>query len=252
MLDAALWGLIQGLTEFLPISSSGHLVIIPALLGRDGPDLATSAVLHVGTLAAVVVYFWRDLLEVIRLTPEGKRRLSFLVIGTIPAVLIGLTLRRPLDRLNEQPRLVAMALVGTGLILLGSRYLHRGERRAESAGARAAVVMGLGQALALIPGVSRSGTTITTGLFEGFTHREAARLAFLLGIPAIAGAGLLNFADLIGTDSGVSGSLWVGVVVAAVVGYGAIAFLLRLIARTGLEPYGWYCVGLGIVGILVV
>lgn len=247
-----MWGLIQGLTEFLPISSSGHLVIIPALLGREGPDLATSALLHIGTLIAVLVFFWRDLLEVLRFTDEGKRLLRFLVIGTIPAAVVGLTLRDPLDRLNEQPRLVAVALIGTGLVLLGSRFIKHGARRQEEAGMRTAVVMGLGQAVALIPGVSRSGSTITAGLLERYERQQAARLAFLLGIPAIAGAGLLNFIDLAGSDEGISAALLVGVVVAAVVGYGAIAFLLRLIARTGLVPYGVYCVVLGVAGVIVV
>lgn len=251
MLDAALWGLIQGLTEFLPISSSGHLVIIPALLGREGPDLATSAVLHIGTLAAVLIYFWRDLVGVIRWTDQGKRLLFFVVVGTIPAAAAGLALRDPLDRLNEQPRLVAIALIGTGLMLLGSRFIRIGDRREDSLDGRSAIVMGLSQALALIPGVSRSGTTITAGLFEGFEPREAARLAFLLGIPAIAGAGLLNFVDLADDPSGIGAELLVGMLVAGLVGYAAIAFLLRLIARSGLTPYGWYCVGLGTLALVV-
>lgn len=252
MLDAALWGLIQGLTEFLPISSSGHLVIVPALLGREGPDLATSALLHVGTLIAVLVYFWRDLLEVARFSEDGKRLLRFLVIGTIPAAVAGLALRDPLDRMNEEPRLVAAALIGTGLLLLATQFIRHGGRQQDEADRRSAVIMGLGQALALIPGVSRSGTTITAGLAEGFERQQAARLAFLLGIPAIAGAGLLNFVDLAGSDEGISGAVWLGLLVAAVVGYAAIAFLLRLIARTGLAPYGWYCVAIGVIGVIVV
>jgi len=252
VLDSAFWGLIQGLTEFLPISSSGHLVIIPALLGRPGPDLATSAVLHVGTLGAVLAYFWRDLLEVVRRTPHGKRLLMFLIIGTVPAGVAGLAFRDVFEQLNEDPRLVAIALIGTGIMLLATRFITLGKRTEDSVDTQSAVVMGLGQAIALIPGVSRSGTTITAGLLEGFEPRQAARLAFLLGIPAIAGAGLLNFVDLADEPSGLAPGLFVGVLVAAGVGYAAIAFLLRLIERFGLVPYGWYCVGLGTVSLFVV
>lgn len=253
MLEAAFWGLIQGLTEFLPISSSGHLVLVPALLGREGPDLATSAVLHVGTLVAVLAYFRLDLREVIRFTDEGKRLLRFMIIGTIPAAVVGLTLRDQFDRLNEQPQWVAVALISMGVVMILTRRLDRGRRRATEVRGRDGIVMGLGQALALIPGVSRSGATIASGMLEGFEHREGASLAFLLGIPAIAGAGLINFVDLAADDgAAVGGELVLGMVVAAVVGYAAIAGLLSLIRRTGLAPFGWYSVVFGIVALIAV
>ncbi len=252
MLDAAFWGLIQGLTEFLPISSSGHLVLVPALLGRDGPDLATSAVLHIGTLIAVLVYYRHELREVVRFTREGRRLLSFMPIGTIPAGAAGLLLRDPLDRLNEQPQWVAVAMIAMGIVMVASKVLERGKRRATEVRLRDAIVMGFGQAVALIPGVSRSGATIASGMVEGFEPREGANLAFLLGIPAIAGAGLLNFVDLVQDDGGTIGlELLVGMFVAAVVGYLAIAGLLSLIRRTGLVPFGWYCVGFGVLALLL-
>lgn len=252
MLDAAFWGLIQGLTEFLPISSSGHLVLVPALLGRDGPNLATSAVLHIGTLAAVLAYFRGDLVEVVRFTPEGRRLLRFMVIGTIPAAVAGLALRDPLDRLNEQPRWVAVAMICAGVVFIFTRLLDKGRRHAREVRGRDGIIMGLGQALALIPGVSRSGTTIASGMLEGFEHREGASLAFLLGIPAIAGAGLLNFVDLLADDaSGLGPELLLGMVVAAVVGYAAIAGLLGLIRVTGLVPFGWYCVAVGALSLIL-
>ncbi len=253
MLEAAFWGLIQGLTEFLPISSSGHLVLVPALFGREGPDLATSAVLHIGTLAAVLAYFRHELREVLRFTHEGKRLLRFMVIGTIPAAIIGLAFRDWFDTLNENPRWVAVAMIAMGVLMVLTRFLDRGRRRASEVRPRDAWVMGLGQAVALIPGVSRSGSTISSAMFEGFERREGASLAFLLGIPAIAGAGLINFVDLASEDaSGLNIELLVGMAVAAVVGYAAIAWLLSLIGRLGLAPFGYYTIAFGILALVVV
>ncbi|MDJ0954482.1 MAG: undecaprenyl-diphosphate phosphatase [Acidimicrobiia bacterium] len=252
MLEAAFWGLIQGLTEFLPISSSGHLVLVPALLGQDPPDLATSAMLHLGTLVAVLVYFRAEVAEVVTFTEKGRRLLVLLLIGTIPAAVLGLAFETQFDWLNERPIAVAMALTITGVVLFATRWLPRGERTVEEATVKDTVIMGLGQAVALIPGVSRSGSTISTGLLRGFTHAEAARYSFLLGIPAIAGAGLLKGMDLIDSGAGISGEILVGVVVAAVSGYAAIAFLLRLIGRTGLAPFGLYCMVAGVVAMLIV
>ena len=252
MLEAAFWGLIQGLTEFLPISSSGHLVLVPALLGQDPPDLATSAMLHLGTLLAVLVYFRREVVEVLTFTEKGKRLLLLVLIGTIPATVLGLTLESQFDWLNERPTAVALALFLTGIVLFSTRWLHRGDKVVADASIRDTVIMGLGQAVALIPGVSRSGATISTGLLRGFTHAEAARYSFLLGIPAIAGAGLLKGMDLVDSGAGISGDILVGVAVAAITGYAAIAFLLRLIGRTGLAPFGIYCMVAGVVALLVV
>ncbi len=252
MLEAAFWGLIQGLTEFLPISSSGHLVLVPALLGQEPPDLATSAMLHLGTLLAVLVYFRREVVEVLTFTDKGKRLLMLVLIGTIPAAILGLTLESQFDELNEQPTAVAIALLITGVVLFATRWLPRGDRRVEEASVKDTLILGLGQAVALIPGVSRSGSTISTGLLRGFTHAEAVRYSLLRGTPAIAGAGVLNGKALIDTGTGMSAVIGVGVGVAAVSGYAAIAFLLRLIGRTGLAPFGIYCMVAGVVALLVV
>ncbi len=253
MLDAIIWGLIQGLTEFLPISSSGHLVLIPELLGRDAPDLVTSAALHLGTLVAVLVYFRAEVLEVLKLTPAGKRLMRFLVIGTIPVVIGGLALQGPLEDMAEQPRLVALAMTVTGVILICSRFIPERARTRDETTDTDAVSIGLAQAFALIPGISRSGSTMVAGLARGFERREAAELAFLLGIPAIAGAGLLSTLELAGSDSGsgLTAALVVGMIVAGVSGYAAIAFLLNLIRRTGLTPFGIYCIALGILSLVV-
>jgi undecaprenyl-diphosphatase len=252
MIEAAFWGLIQGLTEFLPISSSGHLVLVPALLGREGPDLATSAVLHLGTLIAVLAFFRRDVKDMVKLNARGRGLLRLLVIGTIPAAAIGLAAKGPLERLNEDPSAVAIAMVVAGCVMIATRFIGQGRRGIETVTDRDAVVIGAAQALALIPGITRSGMTITGGIVMDLRSGEAARFSFLLGIPAIAGAGLLEGAELMQSTQGIPAKTWVGVAVAAVAGYMAIALLLRLIRRIGLVPFGGYCVGFGVLAFLVV
>ena len=252
MLEAAFWGLIQGLTEFLPISSSGHLVLVPALLGQDPPDLATSAMLHMGTLLAVLIYFRREVVEVLTFTEKGRRLLLLLLVGTIPAAVLGLTLNSQFEGLNERPRGIAVALFITGVVLFSTRWIRRGSRTAAEATYKDTILIGLGQAVALIPGVSRSGSTISTGLLRGFSDAEAARYSFLLGIPAIAGAGVFEGKDLLDSGSSVGVEIFLGVAVAAISGYVAIAFLLRLIGRTGLSPFGLYCMVAATVAFILV
>lgn len=253
MLNAAFWGLVQGLTEFLPISSSGHLVLIPALLGIDEPDLATSAVLHVGTLVAVIWFYRDDISGLIRqpLSDHSKRIWRLLLIGTIPAAIVGLTLDGPIEIIFSEPAFVATALIMTGFVLALGLMFAPGERTLEDGRAGDAVVVGLAQALALIPGVSRSGTTITAGLVQGLSRLEAARYAFLLGIPAIAGAGLLQGIELV-DRGGFEPSLLVGMAVAAITGYIAIDALVRLLSRSGLAPFAIYCVGFGTISLFLV
>jgi undecaprenyl-diphosphatase len=253
VLNAAFWGLVQGLTEFLPISSSGHLVLIPALLGIDEPDLATTAMLHLGTLVAVIWFYRDDLSGLVRqpLSDHSKRIWGLLLIGTIPAAIVGLTLDGPIEIIFTEPAFVAIALIMTGLVLaLGLMFLP-GERTLEDGRAGDAVVVGLAQALALIPGVSRSGTTITAGLVQGLSRLEAARYAFLLGIPAIAGAGLVQGIELV-DRGGFEPSLLVGMAVAAITGYLAIDALVRLLGRSGLAPFAIYCVGFGTISLVLV
>lgn len=250
MLNAILWGAIQGLTEFLPISSSGHLVLIPALLGRDGPDLATSAMLHLGTLVAVLMYFRKDLAEMARFDRTGRRMITIIIIGTIPAVILGLAFESRLDELNERPSAVAVMLIITGLILIGTMLLRPGDRTTEELTPTDAALIGLGQSFALIPGVSRSGMTISAGLARGMQRVEAARFAFLLGIPVIAGAGLLSVARAVSDGSGITAATVVGMVVAAITGYLAIAILLRVIAKAGLAPFGIYCIAFGAIALV--
>lgn len=250
MLAAIIWGLVQGLTEFLPISSSGHLVIVPEVLDRLGmdiapPSLAVSAVLHLGTLIAVLVYFRADVIRALRFRsdPEGRTIALLVLIGTVPA-LIGLPLRDRIESLQEDVTKVGVALIATGVILVVGQAFAKGRRRLAEGRVPDALVIGVAQAFALIPGISRSGVTIAAGNSQGLEPTEAARFSFLLGIPAIAGAGLLSLPDLF--ESGAFGlELVIGLVVAAISGYAAIALLLAVLRRIGLLPFALYCFVVG-------
>lgn len=251
MLAAAIWGLVQGLTEFLPVSSSGHLVIVPAFLSRLGldipqPGLEVAAVLHLGTLLSVLIYFRNDVGRMLRFRsdPQGRRLAGLVLLGTLPA-LAGFLLEEPLDRFQHVASNVGWALVLTGVILLIGQRFSKGERTLEEARPADAITVGLAQAFALIPGVSRSGTTITAGNIRGLQPAEAARYSFLLGIPTIAGAGLLQLPDLASAGR-IDGALAVGFVTAAVSGYLAIALLLSAIRRIGLTPFAVYALAVGI------
>ena len=251
MLEAIIWGFVQGVTEFLPISSDGHLVLVPAFLGIDPPDLATSAVLHLGTLTAVLAYFRKDLAAMagFRRDPAARKLLTMIIIGSLPAALALLVVDE-VEKLQESITATAILLILTGVVLAVASRMRQGERRIDDVRPSDAVLIGFAQLLAVLPGISRSGMTISTGIARGFDQVEAARFSFLLGIPAVAAAGLLELWTLL-DDGGVPASAWVGVLVAAITGYGAIAFLLRMLARTGLAPYAIYCVAVGAIALLV-
>lgn len=250
MLAAVIWGLVQGLTEFLPVSSSGHLVVVPDFLDAIGmdiapPSLAVSAMLHLGTLLAVVVYFRHDLMKVIRFrrSAEGQRIAVLVVVGTIPA-LIGLPLKDRLEEIQQDVTKVGIALIVTGVILVIGQLLARGLRRIIDGRVPDALLVGVAQALALVPGISRSGITISAANSRRFDPTESARFSFLLGIPAIAGAGIVSIPDLIGAGS-FGWDLLVGMLVAAISGYAAIAILLATIRRIGLIPFAVYALAVG-------
>ena len=234
MLEAMLWGLIQGLTEFLPISSSGHLVLVPAFLGVEPPDLATSALLHLGTLIAVLAYYRHDLIKLVhfRRDAEARRILTLLIIGTIPAT-VGIALTKQLSSFQESTTAVAVALLVTGVVLVASGFITRRARTLENANLSDALLVGVAQATALLPGISRSGMTITAALGRGLSGVEAARFSFLLAVPAIAGGGLIEMVEMLDGD-GIPSDVWIGVLVAAVSGYLAIAFLIKTLVRLGL------------------
>lgn len=243
MLEAIIWGLVQGLTEFLPVSSSGHLRLVPDLFGLQAPDLATSAVLHLGTLVAVVAYFRKDMVWIARglgRDPAARRVFFSLVVATVPAALAGATLTEAVERFQGSARAVAVSLLVTGSVLLLSAFIPRRTGTAEEVGPGGAFGIGLFQALALLPGISRSGMVIAAGMMRGLSPNEAARFGFLMAVPVTLGAGVREATDLAVTGASAP-QLVAATVVAALSGYWAISVLSRILARTGMWPFGIYC-----------
>ncbi len=244
LIQAIVMGIVQGLTEFLPISSSGHLILAPYLLSWHDPfitSLAFSVVLHMGTLAALLVYFWRDW---VRLVPAGlaairdrsfrgdpDRRLAWLILVTMPpAIVAGVLLNDFFEEQVRQPVLVALMLVIGGAILWSADRLGRKAEGMEHLGFGGAFAIGCAQAIALVPGISRSGISISAGLALGLTREAAARFSFLMAAPVIAGAGAWEIRKLLTGEAGVPvepGPLVVGFLAAALSGLVAVAGLLR-------------------------
>src|SRR5262245_35286488 len=250
---AVLLGLVQGLTEFLPVSSTAHLRIAPALLGQADPGAAFTAVIQLGTLAAVIAYFARDLFVDLpravlrdRSSPEARLPI-YLIVGTLPIVVLGLVFKRFIVGDARSLWVVASALIGVGVVMaiVDRRAVVRG-RSVGDLGMKDALLVGLAQACALIPGVSRSGATICMALVLGMARPEAARFSFLLSIPAIAGAGLHEMKDAVHHlgDAGVT-PLVLSTVAAASTGYASIAWLLRGLGSHSLRPFAVYRVALG-------
>lgn len=252
MFESILWGLVQGLTEFLPVSSSGHLRLIPEFLGVDPPDLATSAVLHLGTLGAVLAYYRADVLWMIRglgSDPKARKVTTMIGLASVPAVIAGLLFKDQLDTIQESADAVGLALIVTGIVLLVSGKVPRRNRTTEEVRPTDALWIGIAQAMALLPGISRSGMAITTGINRGLSDVEAARFAFLMAIPVIAGGGILELAGLAGS-SAIDGGVIVATIVAGISGYWAISFLIKGLARWGMLPFAIYCLTFGAVAVV--
>lgn len=263
VLQAIILGIVQGATEFLPISSSGHLVLVPWLLGWDSPTLAFDVALHLGTLAAVLLYFRRDWTRLLIAFLAGLRFRQFtgyperivawlVIIGTLPAVLVGYLTKDAVERLTDKPQVVAALLLVTSVILITPSYT-RGQRRLVEMGVSDALAIGFAQAFAILPGISRSGGTIAMGLFRGLAPAEAARFSFLLAIPAIIGAGLVEVPALLSGDVNGMGSLAVvaGVLAAAISGFFSIHGLLKLLSTRTLKPFALYCFIMGLLSLAV-
>ncbi len=261
LLEALLYGLVQGLTEFLPISSSAHLRVLPAFLGREDPGAAFTAVIQLGTMLAELVFFRRDLVRIARswfgqfrrpeLRPTLDARLGwYLIFATIPISILGLAFEDRIETTARSLTLIGTTLIVLGLVLLVADRTGRRERSIEQLTLRDGLVMGSAQALALVPGVSRSGATITAGLFLGLDRAAAARFSFLLSIPAVVLSGLFQLYGVVSgeeaTDTS-AGALILATAVAAVVGYAVIAFLLRYLATHTFTPFVVYRVVLGVV-----
>lgn len=255
-LQAIVLGVVQGLTEFLPISSSGHLRIVPALFGWDDPGTAFTAVVQLGTMAAVLIYFRHDLWRIGRAwvqslrNEEMRRTLDarmgwYILVGTIPICVFGLLFSSPIENELRDLYLVGTLLIVFGFVMLAADRFSKRERTVESLTMRDGVWVGFAQALALVPGVSRSGATISAGLILGLDRPAAARFSFLLSVPAVVLSGLYQLRD-IGGPGGASFELTaLAVLLAFVSGYASIAFLLRYLARHGLGIFVAYRVVLG-------
>ncbi len=257
-LKAVALGLIQGLTEFLPISSSAHLRIFPEWFGWGDPGAAFTAVIQIGTELAVLLYFRKDIWRIgstwLRslFRPEYRGHLDarmgwYVIIGSLPIVVLGILLKDVIERDFRNLWIIATALIVLGLVLGVADRTARLDRDLKQIGLRHAVLMGLAQALALVPGVSRSGATISMGLFLGFERAAATRFAFLLAIPAVVGAGLFELQEIPNGDNAYGwGPTIVATVVSFLVGYAAIAWLLRYVATHSYTPFVLYRVALGL------
>jgi undecaprenyl-diphosphatase len=259
LLQAIVLGIVQGLTEFLPISSSGHLRIVPAFAGWDDPGAAFTAVIQLGTMAAVVLYFRHDLLRIARAwlaslrDPARRSELDarlgwYLILATIPISILGLAFKDQIENGARDLYLIGTTLIVLGLVLLYAERVARRDRAIVTITRRDAIVIGCAQALALIPGVSRSGATITAGLFLGFDRVAAARFSFLLSIPAVVLSGLFELKGVV--DGSAEGAVGVGptavaTLLAFVVGYASIAFLLKFLTTHTTGVFVAYRVVLG-------
>ena len=254
VLQALVIGILQGLTEFLPVSSSAHLIVVPEFLGWKDPFLNSAAfdvMLHAGTLAALLIYFWRDLVRLLaawigsirerRIGADPDRRLAWLILVTmIPGALLGVALESFFDTFfREHIILVAVFLVLGAAILWLAEQLAFLQRGLDNVNFRDAIVLGVAQAFALFPGFSRSGMTIAAGLYTGLTREAAARFSFLMGTPIIAGAAAWKARELLqsGLPSADVPALGVGMLGAAVAGLLAIAFLLDYLRRRTTAPF---------------
>ena len=267
VLQAILLGIVQGITEFLPISSSGHLVLGKALLGIHTQGIAFEVFVHFGTFLAVLTIFWGDCWDILKAWGNALRRPSpshwslayqedpffrlgvLIILGTIPAVIIGLLFEHEIEAAFSHPLFVSCALLVTGTILLGTRWT---KPKATRFGMVRALIIGAAQAFAILPGISRAGSTIAGGMYAGVERSEAARFSFLLALPVILGACVVEGKELwhagIPSEQGVT--LLIGTIVAYVVGVVALKWLLGVIRRGRLDRFAYYCYAVGMAGLI--
>jgi len=253
-ITSALLGAIQGLTEFLPVSSSGHLVLFQNLLGYKEPELLLDTTLHLGTLTAVFIYFYSDLKKIASDTIklDGKspnvNLLIWILVASIPTGLIGLIFRHPLEALFHDSYKVGIMLITTGFILLTTRLIRFAKKASLTVGLLPALAIGIAQGIAIIPGISRSGITIACALIIGLERELAGRFSFLLSIPAIIGAALLQLKGEEIARVGIA-SLGAGFLAAALVGLLALKLLMGMVRQGHLHYFAPYCWLAGIVTI---
>jgi undecaprenyl-diphosphatase len=247
-LQAIVLGAVQGLTEFLPVSSSAHLILVPWLMRWQDPGLAFDVVLHLGTLLALLAYYWREWLDMGVSLADGRplpRRLLFLlIVASVPGAIIGVLLEKQAETIFRSPVLIACTLAVMGVALWAADWIGSKKRHIEDIRLLDALLIGLSQALAIIPGVSRSGATITTARILGLDRADAANFSFLMATPIIAGAGMLEVRKLL--HSGMTAQLGWGFVASAVFGIVAIAGLLSFVRTRTYRPFAIYRIVLGI------
>jgi undecaprenyl-diphosphatase len=265
-LEAIVLGIVQGLTEFLPISSTGHLRIVPAFVGWEDPGAAFTAVTQLGTMAAVLLYFRADLIRIALAWLKSLRDRSarreldarigwYIVLGTIPIGIFGVLFKDQIENGARDLYLIGTALIVLGLVLLAAEKVSTRSRSMEQIQARDGLAVGLAQALALVPGVSRSGATITAGLFLGLDRPTAARFSFLLSVPAVVLSGLFELGSILTGDEGQhvsTGNLVLATFLAFVTGYAAIAWLLRFLSTHSTIVFVVYRVALGVLVLVLV
>lgn len=254
VVEALILGLIQGITEFIPVSSSGHLLLAHELFGGEESSLAFDVALHVGTLLALLIFFRNDLLRLlINLTKDTKdgRLARLLIIATVPAAAAGLLFADFIDDNLRSPTVVAVTLSSVAVLMLIADKIGKNSKEKEVKTTQG-MQIGFAQMLALVPGVSRSGITMTAGIFLGLNRVQAARFSFLLAIPIIAGSAVGVFlTDSVGSISVGSTQLVVGIIASFVSGLLAIKFLLEVIGKSGLKPFALYRIALAIVVLLI-
>lgn len=248
--QAIIYGIVQGLGEFLPISSSAHLVMLPWLFNWEDPGLAFDVALHLGTLVAVVAFFWKDWIKLFFAGMKGTKTTDgklfwFLVVATIPGALIGKLLEEQAETVFRNAFLIGIMLIVMGIVMYIADKTKKDDVNLENIGFKRSLWIGLSQAVAIIPGVSRSGITMSTARFFGLTRESAARFSFLLSTPIILGAGLLKINDLIeGKFEMVPFA--VGIITSAVVGFLSIKFLLEYLKNKGFNIFVVYRLLFGI------
>lgn len=250
-IDVVVLGLLQGLTEFLPVSSSGHLVLSQLLLGVKQPGVSFEVLVHLGSLLAVIIYFrsrFRNLiLSLFDSNKKSDRKtILFLFLGTLPAVVAVLFFKDFFEQSFSNSKLTSIMLIFTGIILLSSRFSKKGDK---DISILAAIIMGVGQALAIIPGISRSGTTIVAGMHSGVKPSEAAEFSFLLSIPAILGAVVFKFDDLMLISSDLIFHYFVAILVTFLFSLFAVYGVLTIIKKGKFEYFAYYCFAAGAVGL---
>ena len=257
LLQATVYGIVQGLTEFLPISSTAHLRIVPALFHWDDPGAPFTAVIQLGTTAAVVLYFWRELVQVAGAWIRGfvdksvrgtlEYRMGwYLILATIPVSIFGVAFSHQIETGARNLWLISVTMIALALVLAWAERVGTRKRDEEDLDRRDALVVGGAQALSLIPGASRSGTTITAGLFRGLNRPTAARFSFLLSIPAVLLSGLYEARKIGGREGAGAGLTGVALILSFVVGLASIVWLMRWISRHSMYLFIYYRIVLGL------